>query len=71
MNAPLREQEFHRPANAALPVAPSYERRRLRLHIVQLVGDIAALLGGFALAGFLYTGAAWEARALMQAQCAR
>lgn len=68
MHAPLRERESHRSANAVLPVAPSYERRRLRLHIVQLLGDIAALLAGFAMAGFLYTGAAWEARALMQAQ---
>ena len=38
-----------------LPLAPSQERRRLRLYLAMLVSDIIALLAGFLLAGYAYT----------------
>jgi polysaccharide biosynthesis protein PslA len=39
-----------------IELAPSLERRRLKLYLVQLLGDAAMLLLGFALAGWLYLG---------------
>ncbi len=46
----------------------SSEKRRLRLYVALMLGDIAALLAGFALAGLIYTGLWAEARAMMAAQ---
>ncbi len=69
---------MNRPLPALTPAAfqeavqvhpvPSLERRRLRTYIAVMAGDFAILFIAFALAGLLYTGFWWEARALMQAQ---
>lgn len=53
-----------------LALAPSLERRRLRLYLLQLVGDGAVLLLGFALTSYLYLGhatdpAVWDAALLL------
>ncbi|MGZ5826375.1 MAG: exopolysaccharide biosynthesis polyprenyl glycosylphosphotransferase [Croceibacterium sp.] len=57
MNLPLVDQkhEFafsHAPAT----LASSFERRRLRFYIGLMVGDIAALMVAFILAGYIYIG---------------
>ncbi len=43
-------------ASQSLVLAPSLERRRLQCYLAQIVVDIVALLSGFAIASFLYTG---------------
>ena len=40
------------------PLAPSLERRRLRIYFAQMVLDIVLLLGAFALVGAIYLGPA-------------
>lgn len=50
------------------PLAPSYERMRLRLYILMIAGDVILLLAAYAFAGLIYTGIAFEERAMMQAQ---
>lgn len=57
-------------ASRQLALAPSLERRRLRLYLLQLLGDGAALLLGFALVSYLYLGnpfdpAVWDAAQLL------
>ncbi|MGI8943343.1 MAG: sugar transferase [Qipengyuania sp.] len=50
-----RNPAKHRPAeHARIPSVASLSRRRLRLYIAMLVGDIAILLNAFVLAGGLY-----------------
>ena len=51
-----------------LPLAPSQERRRLRLYLVMLVSDIIALLAGFLLAGYAYTGLFAERMTMLELQ---
>ncbi len=69
MNKPVADlSRAIRAHEAAPPVAPSLERRRLRLYCALLFGDGALLLLGFALAGLAYAGSWWEARAMMQGQ---
>ncbi len=51
-------------------LAPSLERRRLRLYLLQLIGDGAVLMLGFALVSYLYLGdpmdpAVWDAAQLL------
>ncbi len=56
-------------AVSASPVlAPSLERRRLQCYLAQLCVDNIALLSGFALASFLYTGITSVAADLVLAQ---
>jgi len=51
-----------------LPLAPSQERRRLRLYLAMLVSDIVALLAGFLLAGYAYTGLFAERMTMLEVQ---
>lgn len=51
-----------------LPLAPSQERRRLRLYLAMLVSDIVALLAGFLLAGYAYTGLFAERMTMLELQ---
>lgn len=56
-------------AQAAMPkLAPSLERRRLRTYLALVIGDVAILLGAFALAGWLYEGLFPHPTTLLQAQ---
>lgn len=69
MNAPLTDTvttQFVRAPKAGL--APSLERKRLQVHIAQMVLDIAALLGGFALGGLIYAGGIEPTGTLLAAQ---
>ena len=56
MNVPIR----HLPAEPALPrvpaagMAPSLERKRLRLYLAQMLVDVALLMGSFFVAGTVY-----------------
>jgi exopolysaccharide biosynthesis polyprenyl glycosylphosphotransferase len=68
MNAPLGKADFTGLGIADAPLAASSERRRLRLYIGLMLGDLLSLLAGFALAGFVYTGTFPESRAMMEAQ---
>lgn len=68
MNAPLGKADFAGVGMAGAPLAASSERRRLRLYAGLMIGDLLALLAGFALAGFVYTGVFPENRAMMEAQ---
>ncbi|WP_435418991.1 sugar transferase [Parerythrobacter aurantius] len=56
-------------ARSARPIAlaPSLERRRLRAYLGLVVADVAALIGGFLLAGALYIGRLPDPQALRQA----
>ena len=38
-------------------IAPSLERRRLRIYLVQMLADVGLLFGSFALAAYLYLAA--------------
>ena len=58
MNLPLIEQKVEA-AIGPLPaggMASSLERRRLRFYLGQIMGDIAALVVAFILAGYIYIG---------------
>lgn len=55
-------------ASRSLVLAPALERRRLQCYLAQTVVDIAALLAGFAIASFLYTGRAGISADLVIAQ---
>lgn len=68
MNAPIGKADFAGAGLAGAPLAASSERRRLRLYLVLIAGDIAALLAAFVFAGFVYTGIFLEERAMMEAQ---
>ena len=50
------------------PLAPPYERLRLRLYLALMGGDMFAMLAAYFLAGLFYTGIPLEERAMMQAQ---
>lgn len=51
-----------------VPLARSFERRRLRIYIAQMLTDLLCILGGFVLAGGIYLGK-WPAQvALLEAQ---
>lgn len=50
------------------PLAASVEQLRLRSYLSLILGDIVALLGGFTLAGLIYTGLVFESRAMLEAQ---
>lgn len=52
MNAPVRAEPLA--AHAMRPLAPSLERRRVRLYIAILLLDVALLLGAFGSVGTLY-----------------
>lgn len=51
-----------------LVLAPSLERRRLQCYLAQIGVDIVALLSGFAIASYLYTGLAGVSADLVIAQ---
>ena len=70
MNAPtvVLEGETLVPRVPAAGLAPSLERRRLRLYLLQLLVDICFLLGACALVGFLYRGGDYLFRALLPAE---
>jgi len=52
----------------AAGLAPSLERRRLRVYLLQMVVDIALLVGAIALVAFVYQGGVNLANALLGAQ---
>lgn len=56
MNAPfaISPEAIQRSEADELLVAPSLERRRLQCYVALLLGDIVALITGFAVAGLLY-----------------
>jgi lipopolysaccharide/colanic/teichoic acid biosynthesis glycosyltransferase len=58
MNAPFatRQSAATRPEGDELLVAPSLERRRLQCYLALMLGDVASLLAGFSLAGYLFAG---------------
>jgi len=57
-----------RPEFDALVMAPSLERRRLQCYMALIMGDIVSLLAGFGIVGYLYTGFAGGADALLNGQ---
>lgn len=70
VNAPFSVSQQTRPRIEAddLLVAPSLERRRLQCYLALILGDMASLLVGFTLAGWLYDTAEGAARSLVYAQ---
>ena len=70
MNAPFAMRGSARQSTAGedLIVAPSLERRRLQCYLALMLGDIAAILGGFSLAGYLIAGREGLSDALTQVQ---
>lgn len=67
MNAPITRPRG-RTRSSAAPLAPSFECRRLRIYIAQMLTDLLCILGGFVLAGGIYQGK-WPApMALLEAQ---
>lgn len=70
VNAPfsVTQQAGQRSEADDLLVAPSLERRRLQCYLALIVGDMAAVLVGFGLAGLLYDTADGASRSLVYAQ---
>ncbi len=70
VNAPfsVTQQAGQRSEADDLLVAPSLERRRLQCYLALIVGDMAAVLVGFGLAGLLYDTAEGASRSLVYAQ---
>lgn len=70
MNLPLVRQsaEVFVPPLPNAGLASSLERRRLRFYTIQLLGDLGALFGSFAVAGFLYSGNAHARSVLLPAE---
>jgi lipopolysaccharide/colanic/teichoic acid biosynthesis glycosyltransferase len=70
MNAPfaMRDSADAPAVGEDLIVAPSLERRRLQSYLALMIGDIVALLAGFTLAGYLFSGDQGLRYALMQGQ---
>ncbi len=75
MNAPLakldgslRKRAKARAKALRMPLLPSLERRRLQSYLGLMVGDIAALFGGFALSSVLYRGTSSLSDQLLLAQ---
>ena len=65
MNAPINAGSA---AKATRALAPSLERRRLRIYLALVVLDIALILAGFNLVGLLYLDYRPFQFALLQAQ---
>jgi hypothetical protein len=66
MNAPAKPLPVHGDVSRVL--APSFERRRLRVYILQMLLDVVCIVGSFVLAGGLYLGT-WPApMALIEGQ---
>ena len=70
MNAPtvVLDGETHVPRAPTGGLAPSLERRRLRLYILQMLIDVGLLLGACALVAYVYAGSAVVLNALLPAQ---
>ncbi|WP_114522404.1 sugar transferase [Altererythrobacter sp. ZODW24] len=66
MNAPVQIESDVKQSVRAL--APSLERRRLRLYLTMMAADIACILSAFFVAGGLYLGQWPEANAMIAAQ---
>ena len=66
MNAPTTQLPIHGDVSRAL--VPSFERRRLRVYVVQMLLDVVCIVGSFVLAGGIYLGT-WPApMALIEGQ---
>ncbi len=70
MNAPMLPRSI---SSDVIPeqfaqLAPPLERRRLQTYLALMIGDIAAIFIGFALAGYLYLGQQGASATLVQAQ---
>ncbi|MBV1916546.1 MAG: sugar transferase [Sphingomonadaceae bacterium] len=70
MHAPIavRQSSPARQVNKELTIAPSLERRRLQCYLAQIIADLAGLLSGFAILGYLYLGPDRIADALITGQ---
>jgi lipopolysaccharide/colanic/teichoic acid biosynthesis glycosyltransferase len=69
MNAPFAMRQVRDARTGEeLVVASSLERRRLQCYVMLMLGDVAALLAGFSLAGYLLAGREGWSSALMQVQ---
>lgn len=71
MNARIdqsRDRGHRKAMIAALPLAPSLERRRLQCYLALMLADIVALFAGLAFAGEFYLGDLGLARAMILAQ---
>ncbi|HYD24956.1 MAG TPA: sugar transferase [Croceibacterium sp.] len=70
MNAPAVIIELGTPPQPApeAGLAPSLERRRLRIYLFQMLADVALLFGACALAGYLYFGSAEKLAPFIVAQ---
>ena len=70
MNAPtvVLDSEKTAPRAPAAGLAPSLERRRLRVYLLQMLIDIALLIGTCALVAFVYAGKGVVLPALLPAQ---
>lgn len=66
MNAPINN--FKLGLQSSRPLAPSFERRRIQIYLFMVIGDIAALLVGFLLAGVAYNGDLPYSMALFEMQ---
>lgn len=66
MNAPVFLSD--KVLEHAHPHVASLERKRLRAYIGLLLGDVASILIGFALAGLAYRGSLPDAQAMLEAQ---
>ena len=70
MNAPFQSPDL--PARlvsgSGRALLPSRERKRLQFYLSLLVGDIVAILTGFALAGWVYAGVFGSERSMLAAQ---
>ena len=67
MNAPIARQE-RSSSRSSQPLAPSLERKRLRIYLTLLVLDVALIFGGFTFVGELYLNFRPFKFALLQAQ---
>jgi lipopolysaccharide/colanic/teichoic acid biosynthesis glycosyltransferase len=70
VNAPtlILDGDKHVPRAPTAGLAPSLERRRLRLYILQMLIDVGLLLGACAFVAFVYAGSASVLNALLPAQ---
>jgi lipopolysaccharide/colanic/teichoic acid biosynthesis glycosyltransferase len=67
-HAAIEDAQATSPVSHSLLLAPSLERRRLQCYLAQICVDVAMLLGGFAMASFLYTGSEGVAQDLVTGQ---
>ena len=68
VHAAVRDNPPAERATDKLVLAPSLERRRLQCYLAQIGVDIVALLSGFAIASYLYTGRPGVSADLVTAQ---